>query len=307
VRVDRLTGRQVLLAPGRRGRPDEYARVRLQAPSSPRHRCPFCPGHEEDTPPTVLALPQGGGPWQVRVFANRWPALPGRHEVLVETPRHEASLARLEPAELALALEAYRERMRVLAKLPGTEHVTAFRNSGAEAGATHVHAHGQLLALPFVPRAAAALDERLARHRAATGRCLVCDEIEAELAAGARLVAADERFVLLAPYASRQPFELRLLPRAHGSRSLREVEDAAILAALASSLLDALRRLERAASDPPYNLAFVEPPLAAAGGHWFLEVVPRLATTGGFEWGAEATINSVPPEDAAAALCRVTG
>ena len=39
-----------------------------------------------------------------------------------------------------------------------------------------------------------------------------------------------------------------------------------------------------------------------AGGHWHIEVVPRLTVLAGIELGAGIYVNTLPPDDAALAL-----
>jgi UDPglucose--hexose-1-phosphate uridylyltransferase len=78
-RYDWLADRWVIFAPHRSQRPDEF-KDSLLSPSS-FVSCPFCAGCEEQTPATLLRLPrQSAGskrnrPWQVRVVANKFPAL----------------------------------------------------------------------------------------------------------------------------------------------------------------------------------------------------------------------------------------
>ena len=60
-------------------------------------RCPFCAGHEADTPPEIW---RDGTPWRVRVFPNKYPATE-EHEVIVETPDHRASFDQLTPDHAA--------------------------------------------------------------------------------------------------------------------------------------------------------------------------------------------------------------
>ncbi|MDB5308551.1 MAG: galT [Gemmataceae bacterium] len=80
-RRDPVTGRWVIVAPERSLRP-----MTLEG-AEPRHRpdgegrpCPFCPGHEYDTPHEVFAVREPGsapdGPgWRLRVVPNKYPAV----------------------------------------------------------------------------------------------------------------------------------------------------------------------------------------------------------------------------------------
>jgi len=48
-------------------------------------------------------------------------------------------------------------------------------------------------------------------------RCIFCDIIRQERDTGERVIGENEHFITLAPYAPRFPFEMWLLPKAHGS------------------------------------------------------------------------------------------
>src|SRR5262249_1467638 len=139
------------------------------------NRCEFCPGQEARTPDEILAIrPSGGslnGPgWSLRVIPNKFPALRiegelepsgeglydrmsgvGAHEVIVETPDHQATLASLARPRVAEVLQAYRDRMLDLRKDPRLEYVMIFKNHGEPAGASLEHPHSQLIATPIVP------------------------------------------------------------------------------------------------------------------------------------------------------------
>lgn len=330
-RQDPLSGRWVIVAPDRRGRPNEFADVPQAAP--PADDCPFCPGHESRTTAECLVhgRPPGAaadGPgWRLRVFPNLYPALtadrgpdpregPGRalaayghHEVLVPTPDHGAGLQDLPQADLVGMLAAMRERCRALAADPEVRHVLVFANQGAAAGATLAHAHGQILAGTMVPALVREKLERLDDHHRQTGGCLLCDLVQREEAAGSRLVAACDGAVALAPWASRFPYEVMIVPRRHAD-SLDRADDAD-LEAVGAMLRRALEGLAEVAPSPPLNLVVQGGPVPNPQGpavaplfHWHLEILPRLAGLAGFEAGSGFAINSVPPETAA---CRLRG
>ena len=121
---------------------------------------------------------------------------------------------------------------------------------------------------------------------------------------------ADEHFVLLAPYASRAPFEMWLLPKQH--RSHFESATDAELEAFGACLHEAVVRLNVAVDDPPFNFWLHTAPTRRDVGsfyHWHLEIVPKLGIAAGFELGTDVMVNSMPPEVAAAHLrqARPTG
>ena len=71
-RQDPATGGWVIMAPSRRARPHSSGRTTPARVVSP---CPLCPGHESETPPELLRLPPGAGPWAVRVVPNKYAAV----------------------------------------------------------------------------------------------------------------------------------------------------------------------------------------------------------------------------------------
>ena len=84
------------------------------------------------------------------------------------------------------------------------------------------------------------LDEERAFARFAGG-CVICTTIEAELAAGERVVFADDDVVCVAPFWSGAPFELLLMPRRHEAH-LQDADDGS-LDAMGRAIRDAVRHL----------------------------------------------------------------
>ena len=97
IREDPLTGRRVVIAPGRGGRPGAWLAPPAEATPEELARCPFDAGREDQTPPETLRL---GDPWQVRVVPNLYPAFE-RQEVVIHTPEHLRSFADLSDEQVA--------------------------------------------------------------------------------------------------------------------------------------------------------------------------------------------------------------
>lgn len=329
IRQDALTGRWVILAADRGGRPDEFAALRRSAVPAALsgEDCPFCPGHESATPPEVLATgrPEGSAPdspgWRVRAFPNKYPALrPGNpdpaekqfllpaaaavggHEVVACGPEHGGSLGNLSADLLTEVLQVVQQRAVALQEChPAVRHVLVFGNHGPDAGATLVHPHLQIIATPMVPITVLEKVRHLEEHREQHGTCLLCELVQREEAAGQRLVAASPHWVALAPWASRYSYEMRLVPRRHAA-SLAAA-DGQELADLAALLGACVARLEAQVPGVSFNLVIHGAPLAGgAGFHWHLEILPRLSRQAGYEAGSGFAINSTPPETAAARL-----
>jgi UDPglucose--hexose-1-phosphate uridylyltransferase len=325
IRRDPVTGRWVIIATDRQKRPHDF---RLQQPTIlGRDQCPFCPGHEALTPPEVLSYRQNGGApnssgWDVRVVPNKFPALQvegtldragegmfdrmngvGAHEVIIETPDHDRTLAAMSEPEIERVLWAYRERMLDLKRDIRLRYILVFKNHGAAAGATLEHTHSQLIALPIVPDFVREEIDGARRHYEQKERCVFCDIVKQDAADGRRIIVENADIVALAPYAPRLPFETWLLPKRHGARF--EEAPRHEYESLARALKSVLQRMDRALETPPFNLIVHTSPFSedtSAVYHWHVEVIPKLTPVAGFEWGTGFYINPTPPEEAAQVL-----
>ena len=320
VRVDPLTGLKAIIAAARKGRPGGAFDLEEQPPID-TEKDPFLPGHEDRTPPELYAVRPGGGPpdspgWSVRVVPNLYPAvapaegeLPaeaqpdlfsaqpaaGAHEVIVNAPDAVTTLADLAPGQVAVAMDAWRERMRAHADA-ACVHVLV--NEGHLGGASLPHTHAQLYALDFVPAAVARERERFGAHATRTmGGNLLGDLVQEEVRRRERVVAIDDEAVLIAPYASRLPFQLMIAPRRPRPRF---EDDGPLGAQLVHDAVTRLRR--RLGAVPPLNLWVRTAPRGAEHFCWRIDIVPRLTHLAGLELGTGVHLCVVPPEQAAAEL-----
>ena len=324
LRCDVTTGDWVLFAPARAQRPHRPAPP--PAPSPPPGRCPFCPGNEALTPPEVLRLDDGAGGWSVRVVPNLYPALDpsltparhdqgpvfralegcGVHEVVIESTEHARPLSQQPLEQAERILQVLHRRFCALKADPRLQAIVLFKNQGERAGTSLTHPHWQLIATPIVPRLLR-LEQAVARdYFNRTSRSLYGVVLDEELAAGTRVLSANEDFVAVLPWASQVPYQVRILPREQ--RSSFAGVDPDRLRPLARMLQGVLGRLERVLAAPDFNLTLGTAPLADEDNgyyRWHLDVLPRLATPAGFELGSGMAINPVLPEEAASALREV--
>jgi UDPglucose--hexose-1-phosphate uridylyltransferase len=227
----------------------------------------------------------------------------GVHEVIIETPDHEASLATLPVRHVEQVLEAFQSRLQELRRDRRLQAGLIFKNYGAAAGATLQHPHSQLIALPIVPKN---LREEVAgsgRYYHEHGRCLFCDLIAREARVGCRVIVENAAFIALAPFASRFPFEMWILPRGHAASF--ETEGGEAFGFLAMLLQKVLQRSSRLLNNPAYNLMLHSAPWCNTDErsyHWRLEIIPRLTGVAGFEWATGFFMNTSTPEAAAGAL-----
>jgi UDPglucose--hexose-1-phosphate uridylyltransferase len=288
--------------------------------------CPLCPS-VPDGPVTEIPRTQ----FQIAVFDNRFPALSpgracavdepgepyrreparGRCEVVVYSDRHDTSLAELGRDRTRLLLDVWADRYDVLAEEPGVAYVMAFENKGAVVGVTLDHPHGQIYAYPDIPPRLVAKLAAARAHHEVTGRCVHCDIAAKEVVDAVRVVVESEDVVAFVPYASRFPYEIQILPKAH----CRRLSDASPglrdqLAELLHRVLVGYDRLfDRSL---PYVLAVQQRPTGAGDwdeiSHLHVEITPphrsadKLKYLAGSELAAGAFITDVLPEGAAATL-----
>jgi UDPglucose--hexose-1-phosphate uridylyltransferase len=223
------------------------------------------------------------------------PAL-GFHEVIVNTPRHRTSLGQLDDSELAAAVAGWRERMR--AHSERAAYVQLIVNEGKEAGASLEHSHAQLYALGFVPAAVARERERFAAYNQHTmGGDLLAEIASEEVRRRERLVAIDDEALLICPWASRSPFELRIIPRVPATSFERDGE---VGVGMLRKALDALTA--RFDGLPQLNAWTLTAPRGADQFHWHLDIAPRIGIRAGFEMSTGVELNVYPPERAASEL-----
>jgi UDPglucose--hexose-1-phosphate uridylyltransferase len=340
IRIDQLTGLRTILAPGRAARPNAFTVERRPLPDPEGCPfCAGC--ESDTPGEVWAARPAGAEPnspgWAQRAVPNRYPALgegasakperdsgfsasadplrtsararepdlfssrpaAGAQEVIVHTPRHVVSLAALEREELEGAVEAWRVRMRSHADAACVQLIV---NEGPGAGASREHTHAQLYALPFVPAAIARERERVASYGERTGGSgLLTDVLAEEVRRRERLVAIDDEAALICPWASRSPFELRIVPRRETARFEQDESGAAMLGAAVRALA------ARFGESPEMNLWVRSAPQGAEQFHWHIDLAPRLTVHAGFEMATGVDINIYPPERAAADLREAIG
>ena len=136
LRQNVITKDWVIFATERSKRPHEFARSHDDmSPELPiyKHGCPFCKGNENPSEAEYFRIEEDERGWRVRIIPNKYPALKpigdrirhsegihrsitgvGYHEVLIEHPDHNATIAlmespkrtRLKPKNIRQALES---------------------------------------------------------------------------------------------------------------------------------------------------------------------------------------------------------
>jgi UDPglucose--hexose-1-phosphate uridylyltransferase len=322
LRLNMMTREWVVVVCERARKPESF-RARSERKYRPERdaSCPFCPGNEGKTPAELMRLP-GDGDWRVRVTPNKYAAFitegerirtdeglrhlvtgVGRHEVIVESPRHDMALALLSEEEVGEVLAVYRERFLDAFEDSRIRHAIIFKNQGPGSGTSIMHPHTQLVGSPIVPfRIRDRIDEAV-RYFDNTGECLVCAMLRDELADGMRVIVESEHFVSFIPYAALSPFHTWIFPKRHipsfGNITEEEQRD------LASTLKTTLLKLYEGLDDPDYNMVFrsLSPYRTRSEYlHWYITIVPRMHRATGFELGSGMYVNTTIPEDVASFL-----
>ena len=326
LRQNRVTGEWVIIASERASRPEDFHREVGKSPL-PAHNpsCPFCPGNESRTPPESVADRPGGGPansggWNVRVVPNKYPALSpeveadwfeeaqffngvqgfGVHDVIIDCPEHNLTIGNMSRDAVRRLFFAYRERYRQLEKNEKILLINIFRNYGMKAGASLEHPHSQLIATPVIPTRIQMRLDVAKEYFDIHGRCILCDTIERTLTVKERLVLETERYAVFHPFASQTPFETWVLPKTHyasfGDTSDEDVEE------LAYVMRDMLHRILNGLGDPDYNYLIQVNPTRTRYRekyHWYVQILPRIVPSVGFELSSGIYISTARPEDTA--------
>jgi UDPglucose--hexose-1-phosphate uridylyltransferase len=321
LRQNFFTKEWVIIATERAKRPEELA-TRRPAQTAPAfvESCPFCPGNESKTPSEVMRFPSNAGePWTVRVIPNKFAALSsaaqptrslqdvwrriegfGVHEVIIDSPDHSCCMALLPDAQVASILRVYRERYNLLSMDRRVNHVTIFKNHGADAGASLQHPHSQLIATPVIPSQVRHRLHEALLYYDDEGKCMYCHMVEREVEEQTRIVLKSEHFVAMEVFASATPFATHIVPLRHMA-SFGDISPAEI-ADLAHVLRSLLAKIHVGLENPDLNFTIRSSPSDYAGArhfHWYVSVIPRLTRVAGFELGSGMFINTVLPEAAA--------
>ena len=302
-----------IIAPGRKKRPSEFSE---KLPETQSSSCVFCAGHEHKTPLATAVYKNNKiledseqsriKGWDVRCIPNLYPALSpqptdvggsfdvipgyGFHEVIVETPSNEKEITDFSDEEMNLLMKVYRDRVTHYSSMDKIEYVSLFKNWGKKAGASIAHTHTQLIAMPIKPPL---LMKEVDKIHSLSG-CPYCDIVEKEIA-GERLLYENDDFIAIAPYFSKVPYELWILPKKHISH-ISEFNDK-----LLNSLGDAIRfsvsSLHNCLGKVAYNYMFYQLQ-GISEYHFNLKLQPVTSIAAGFEKNTDVYINIVPPETA---------
>jgi UDPglucose--hexose-1-phosphate uridylyltransferase len=242
-------------------------------------------GHELDHRFAQVAMSsaRAAGSWRTIV------APPDEHR-----PLHLVGSAVVE-AMIGVAREALADARRAAV----TDHLQVVQNWGSQAGARTNHLCLDLYDLPQIPHRIAEELGGAARFVIREGECPYCRLVREETRTGERMVWQDGHNIAFAPWASRSPFEVWIVPRRHDADFGRATDED--VRAAATALRQVLGRLASSLDGPAYNLVLHTAPLRERVDptyHWHWEIHPRLREIAGLELGTGLPVNPVSPEEA---------
>lgn len=223
----------------------------------------------------------------------------GAWQTVIAPHGHHASLSEEEPSVVVEMLQVARDAIQAARSSGATDYVQVVGSFGHQAGALTNHACLDLYDVPQIPHRIGEELGGAARYVIRESICPFCRLVRDETAARERLVFEDAAGVAFAPYASRSPFELWLVPRRHQADFGLATD--ADLTASAEGLRKVLHVLDVALDRPPYNIVLHTAPLRERVDdtyHWHWEIHPRLREVGGLELGTGLPVNPICPETA---------
>jgi diadenosine tetraphosphate (Ap4A) HIT family hydrolase len=224
-------------------------------------------------------------------------APPGEHRPLAQVGGIAEDMLRLARDAAAAATAASQ-----------TDYLQVVQNWGAQAGARTNHLCLDLYDLPLIPHRVGEELGGAARFVIREGECPWCRLVREEGRARERLVWEDAATIAFAPWASRSPFEVWVVPKEHEA-DFGRADDAAIRAT-AGALRQVLGGLAGTLDGPPYNLVLHTAPVKErvdSTFHWHWEIHPRLREVAGLELGTGLPVNPVSPEAAVEELLERAG
>lgn len=323
-RKDIILDEWVIIASERAKRPEMFKEEKIKIENPSGMVCPFDKGNENMTPPEILRLDINGNviessnpDWQIRVVPNKFPALKplaapgtklygiysimdgfGLHEVIINSSQHISHLSNLSKSQIRLIVDVYARRLREIKKDPRIESIIIMLNQGKDAGASLEHTHSQIFALPIN---SPVLEKELRgtlRYYRRHKRCAVCEILVFEAKENKRVVFENSHFVIIHPFASRNPFETWIIPKKHYP-NFENIEEEEIQS-FAECLKILVDFFYSELSNPSFNYYIHTGPLHTKTDHhyhWHFELIPKLSIKAGFEIATGIDICITTPED----------
>ena len=290
-------------------------------------KCPYCPGNESMTNPSLLSLVAKDGMlqrlqdsedyfvknWSVRVFESSSPVVStsaensysdrplysepayGYHYIVVTSPKHNDTLATIDIEQWSNVLVVIQDRLRWLYTQRGVTYVSIFVNYGKEAGGVVEHSHINIVSFSNIPPIIEEESESSHKLLNEKGVCPMCQTVSTETG-GPRQILQTEGFVAFCPWAPTHQFEFWICPKKHTTNfskiTQKEINDLSLI------IRATLGGLSKQAKNISYNLAFHLSPEKKNSRqiHWHIEVYPLINFWSSLERGYGIFLNTDSPE-----------
>lgn len=318
LRLDLVSNDWVIVATGRARRPDTFAKLKRIKEKVSLKDCPFCQseilskavlrhGNVISIPNDFPALSYGNSLNRRFEGPNEIMDGVGFHEVIIFLD-HEKQLAQFSTEEMKDVINVYQMRYLDLIRKKFVKYVSIFHNHGKEAGASVVHPHSQLIAIPVIDPQLRDSIEGAELFYEKNKKCIYCVMIEWDKKDGQRIVYENEKFIVLCPFAPQSDFEVRIYSKEHRPYFEKITEEEKKF--FADALRVALSKIYKGLGDPAYNLYIHTAPRGDQSNehyHWHLVILPKPPTPpAGFEFCAGMEISTIKPERAAEFLREIT-
>jgi UDPglucose--hexose-1-phosphate uridylyltransferase len=315
-RQDLVSGDWIVMAPERGKRPHDLIKKKKNRRPSPKTECPFENLQLSGNWPPLLSSPSDAN-WRAVIVPNKYPALMhsepcpqmfhqgpyamvagiGHHDLVI-TRDHDKNFAHMSLSQILATLELIQQRFFMLHHDRCLVYSSVFSNWGPLAGASFYHPHMQMLTLPIIPPDVGHSLRGSERYWRDHHRCVHCVMTAYEKKEKVRIIEETKDAIVVAPFVSRSPYEVRIFPKTH--EPYFEKASRATLRSTAAMLQSTLRRFEKFLGDPDVNFFIHTAPIQSQRSytfyHWHIEVLPKIAISAGFELSTGVDINTVQPE-----------
>ena len=232
-RFNPLTREWLLVSPHRTQRPWQGQTEESGAPQQPEYdpECYLCPGNAR------VGGVRNPSYTSTFVFDNDFAALkpatprdrfeqggllvaegePGICRVVCFSPKHNLTLANMDPAGLRMVVDAWTEQYVDLGAREFIHYVQIFENRGAMMGASNPHPHCQIWSSASLPNEIAKEQTSQRAWREERGSCLLCDYARLEEAGRERVVDENAEWLAVIPFWAIWPFEIMVIAKRHAT------------------------------------------------------------------------------------------
>ncbi|GMN11567.1 UDP-glucose--hexose-1-phosphate uridylyltransferase [Croceitalea sp. MTPC9] len=325
IRINILTGSQVLVSPHRTQRPwqgkQEDSPKDVQVEYDPE--CYLCPGNKR------IGGDQNPDYSETYTFTNDFSALiPEMEDVTLDSgpfkarsekgicrvvcfsPNHSLTLSQMRIDKIESVIETWRLEFRDLSKYKFINNVQIFENKGAMMGCSNPHPHGQIWAQQSIPLEIQIKGQNFSKYWKLNKHSILENYLKEELKLKRRVIINNKHYVVLVPFWAVWPFETMIVPK-RAMKNITEISDSErkAFAEAISGITKIYDKLFNCSF--PYSSGIHQAPVNGKknmGWHWHMSFYPpllRSATVKKFMVGYEMfgmPQRDITPEQAADTL-----